>query len=88
MRRAAALLLLVALAGPGEALAQRRRIRQPCASHGMSCEPGPCCRGTKCDDSGVCRRPEKEWSTGPKPGEWTPDYPRPLDKADAPRKKK
>ncbi len=51
----------------------------------MSCVPGPCCKGTRCED-GVCRKPEKEWSEGPRPGEWTPDNPRPLKK-DEPSKK-
>jgi hypothetical protein len=45
----------------------------------MSCVPGPCCRGTRCEDN-VCKKEEKEWSEGPKPGEWTPDNPRPLKK--------
>ncbi len=71
-------LTLPMLLWPGDAHAQWRR-RRPCASHSMSCVPGPCCRGTKCVD-GVCRKPEKEWSQGPRPGEWTPDYPRPLAK--------
>lgn len=73
-------LLLATLSGPAEA-----RRRRPCASHGLSCVPGPCCRGTKCVD-GVCRKPEKDWSDGPKPGEWTPDSPRPLDKEQKPKK--
>lgn len=74
-----ALSLLLLLGAPAEA---RRR---PCASDGMSCLPGPCCRGTKCVE-GVCRKPEKDWSDGPKPGEWTPDHPRPLEKQ-KPKKK-
>lgn len=45
----------------------------------MSCEPGPCCKGTTCDSLGVCRKPEKEWSEGRKdPG---PDDP-PKKKTD------
>lgn len=81
MKRVAVLVLgLLVLAPPAEA--QRRR--RPCASHGMSCVPGPCCRGTKCDGR-VCKKPEKDWSDGPKPGEWTPDNPRPLPKE--PKKK-
>lgn len=76
------LLCILTLAGTADA--QRRRRRQPCASNGMSCTPGPCCHGTRCVDD-VCRKPEKEWSDGPKPGEWTPDNPRPL-KSD-PKKK-
>lgn len=51
----------------------------------MSCVPGPCCQGTKCEDN-VCRKPEKEWSDGPKPGEPTPDNPRTLKKDDAKKK--
>ena len=74
-------LLLLCLASGG---AEAYRRRRPCASNGMSCEPGPCCQGTRCDD-GVCKKPEKEWSDGPKPGEWTPDHPRPLKK-DEPKK--
>ena len=65
--------------------AEARRRPHPCASNTMSCIPGPCCKGTKCED-GVCRKPEKEWSDGPRPGEWTPDNPRPLKK-DEPAKK-
>jgi len=61
------------------------RRRRPCASNGMSCVPGPCCKGTKCEDN-VCRKPEKEWSEGPKTGEWTADNPRPLKK-DAEKRK-
>lgn len=72
--------LLLLVSAPAEA-----RRRRPCASNGMSCVPGPCCHGTRCVDD-VCRKPEKEWSDGPKPGEWTPDHPRPLDK-DKPKKK-
>ncbi|MBL8913995.1 MAG: hypothetical protein JNM17_25045 [Archangium sp.] len=52
--------------------AQWRRIRQPCASNGMSCSPGPCCRGTKCDGN-VCRAPQKDWSEGRNPNEPGPD---------------
>lgn len=74
---------LLSVVLPGSAEARRRR---PCAGNGMSCTPGPCCKGTKCDESGVCRQPEKEWSDGPKPGEWTPDHPKPLKK-DEPKKK-
>jgi hypothetical protein len=83
-RRACFALVLSVLVLPAGAEAQSRRLRRPCASHSMSCVPGPCCRGTKCVD-GVCKRPEKDWSDGPKPGEWTPDNPRPLD--DKPAKK-
>lgn len=53
--------------------AQTRRLRRPCASAGLSCEPGPCCRGTKCDSLGVCRKPEKDWSEGRNPKEPGPD---------------
>lgn len=68
------------LASSADVQARRRRA---CASNGLSCKPGPCCRGTKCVD-GVCRKPEKDWSDGQKPGEWTPDYPRPLKKEPEP----
>jgi hypothetical protein len=76
MKWAFAALALLLVATPADAQWRRRR---PCASNGMSCEPGPCCRGTKCEGN-VCRKPEKDWSDGPKPGEWTPDNPRPLAK--------
>ena len=76
-------MLSLALLAGQSAAAHRPR---PCASNGMSCIPGPCCHGTKCDESGVCRAPEKEWSDGPKPGEWTPDHPKPLKKDDAKKK--
>ena len=76
-------LLLGSLLLSGNAEARRRRA---CASDGFSCIPGPCCGGTKCVDN-VCRKPEKEWSDGPKPGEWTPDNPRPIKKDAAPKKK-
>lgn len=56
------------------------RRRQPCASNGMSCEPGPCCKGTKCDSLGICKAPEKEWSEGRNPNEPGPD--------DVPKKEK
>lgn len=46
-----------------------------CASNGMSCKPGPCCPGTTCDGLGICRAPEKEWSTGRNPNEPGPDDP-------------
>ena len=75
-------MVLLSLLAGGTAEARGRRS---CSSRGMSCIPGPCCRGTKCDD-GVCRAPEKEWSDGPKPGEWTPDHPRPLKKDDEKKK--
>jgi hypothetical protein len=76
-------LLLLGLLATTSAEAQRRR--RPCASNGMSCVPGPCCKGTKCRDN-VCRKPEKDWSDGPRPGEWTPDNPRPLEKDSPPKK--
>lgn len=68
------LLLLLAFVGSFTASA-RRRYRNMCASNGMSCKPGPCCRGTKCDSLGMCRAPEKEWSTGRNPNEPGPDDP-------------
>ncbi|MGV3622353.1 MAG: hypothetical protein ACO1OB_16165 [Archangium sp.] len=67
--------LLVLLVCSLPASAQWRRFRNMCASDGMSCKPGPCCRGTKCDDLGICRAPEKEWSTGRNPNEPGPDDP-------------
>ena len=76
------LVVLTSLLIAGGAEARRRH---PCASNGMSCIPGPCCHGTKCEDN-VCRALEKEWSDGPKPGEWTPDNPRPLKKEVAKKK--
>ena len=82
MRRFVVPLVLLVLIS---ANAQARR-RRPCASEGFSCVPGPCCGGTKCVDN-VCRKPEKEWSEGPKPGEWTPDNPRPLKKDEEPKRK-
>lgn len=72
--RTLALALLVLCAFDAEA-----RRRRPCASDGFSCKPGPCCAGTRCVDD-VCRKPEKDWSDGPKPGEPTPDTPRPEKK--------
>lgn len=81
------LLLLLVVFGSLSAPAQWRRFRNMCASNGMSCKPGPCCRGTKCDDSGVCRAPEKEWSTGRNPDEPGPDDP-PKKKAVEQKSKK
>jgi hypothetical protein len=69
------LLCLALVLVVGAADAQTRRLRRPCASAGMSCEPGPCCRGTKCDSLGVCRKPEKDWSEGRNPHEAGPDDP-------------
>ncbi|MFO0595710.1 MAG: hypothetical protein U0228_10405 [Myxococcaceae bacterium] len=65
--------LLLVLLFAGDSLAWVRR--RPCASNGMSCSPGPCCKGTKCDGDNVCRKPEKEWSTGRNPNEPGPDDP-------------
>jgi hypothetical protein len=62
------------------------RRRQPCASNGMSCEPGPCCKGTKCDSLGICKAPEKEWSEGRNPNEPGPDDP-PKKKSESAKKK-
>lgn len=69
------LLLVLTVLSSFTASAQWRRFRNMCATDGMSCKPGPCCRGTKCDSSGVCRAPEKEWSTGRNPNEPGPDDP-------------
>jgi hypothetical protein len=71
------LLLLISTVAWSAHPVQARR-RRPCASEGFSCKPGPCCRGTSCVDD-VCRKPEKDWSDGPRPGEPTPDHPRPRD---------
>lgn len=61
--------------------------RNMCATNGMSCKPGPCCAGTTCDSLGICRAPEKEWSTGRNPNEPGPDDP-PKKKVVESKKKK
>ena len=40
--------------GPDQTLDYGHRV---CASTGMSCKPGPCCRGLKCIDD-TCQKPE------------------------------
>ncbi|MFT3711976.1 MAG: hypothetical protein QM817_30410 [Archangium sp.] len=79
LRMALVLALLFSL----DASAQWRPRRQPCASNGMSCSPGPCCKGTKCDSLGICKAPEKEWSEGRNPNEPGPDDPPKKEKPKA-----
>lgn len=38
-----------------------RRPRRVCATAGMSCTPGPCCKGLTCGGLGMCGKPEDEW---------------------------
>ncbi len=79
---AAALLFApeLASAAPPESPAAVARGRFPrrCSAAGTSCVPGPCCRGTRCED-GVCKAPEKKWDDGPNPNEPTPDTPRRVE---------
>lgn len=59
-----ALVALVVLSTPALA----RRPRRVCATAGMSCTPGPCCKGLTCDGLGMCQKPEAEWKrTDPGP---------------------
>ena len=53
--------VLVALLMLSSTSALARWPRRPCATAGMSCTPGPCCRGTKCGDLNMCQKPEDEW---------------------------
>ena len=59
-----ALVALLLLSTPALA----RRPRRVCATAGMSCTPGPCCKGLTCGGLGMCGKAADEWKrTDPGP---------------------